>query len=565
MARRSQPSTDSSPTSFYAGKEDESERTAKSTTASTPVKSQPCPYREARELPHELKEHCQIFLEEQLYTCAINLLNSILGSGISRKSPSSKPVSIPPPSHLALLSTITVYPLHTTRVDKPEHLDVPSLALGYLRNVLTVVGPLHADFRSAFQFRSTPRWKSRAGHTGHGSDSEMSDDDSEGRHDLLRGKIANEGGVWTKGQDFWSTVGWAFHCCTLLPHRWRYWKAWLEFMLDVLDADWDERERRDKEDHETNGQVGDEPTMWRAESMIIMYMDQKDGRHSGPKAIMKALFAYNGSVSSSSFQAIFDKEHKGPRRRVKKRKRDAVLDLANDQFGDYFDEDDSISSGVSEPGTPQKQRAKAGGSGIGAGMTESIHLRLRLFRLLSAATNTLRSRSELNRLYEDFAAGIKVLPLDIFALLVSQRSNPLLPETHVTLLKEFFHLLLPSSYKDPRKVDEEGDITGSLTMPMLEQCYVCYPANTVGLEDNAKLSLVVESAIQLLWRFEMVEHTESFAAAVNKGIEARAKKAQKKRTGPRKVDAADSHALNVLNASAERIQTLLEVLEASAD
>ncbi|UKZ54888.1 hypothetical protein TrVGV298_008702 [Trichoderma virens] len=100
---------------------------------------------------------------------------------------------------------------------------------------------------------------------------------------------------------------------------------------------------------------------------------------------------------------------------------------------------------------------------------------------------------------------------------------------------------------------------------MLEQCYVCYPANTVGLEDNAKLSLVVESAIQLLWRFEMVEHTESFAAAVNKGIEARAKKAQKKRTGPRKVDAADSHALNVLNASAERIQTLLEVLEASAD
>ncbi|UKZ80668.1 hypothetical protein TrVFT333_008431 [Trichoderma virens FT-333] len=531
MARRSQPSTDSSPTSFYAGKEDESERTAKSTTASTPVKSQPCPYREARELPHELKEHCQIFLEEQLYTCAINLLNSILGSGISRKSPSSKPVSIPPPSHLALLSTITVYPLHTTRVDKPEHLDVPSLALGYLRNVLTVVGPLHADFRSAFQFRSTPRWKSRAGHTGHGSDSEMSDDDSEGRHDLLRGKIANEGSVWTKGQDFWSTVGWAFHCCTLLPHRWRYWKAWLEFMLDVLDADWDERERRDKEDHETNAQVGDEPTMWRAESMIIMYMDQKDGRHSGPKAIMKALFAYNGSVSSSSFQAIFDKEHKGPRRRVKKRKRDAVLDLANDQFGDYFDEDDSISSGVSEPGTPKNSAQKLAVQGLA----------------------------------RDFAAGIKVLPLDIFALLVSQRSNPLLPETHVTLLKEFFHLLLPSSYKDPRKVDEEGDITGSLTMPMLEQCYVCYPANTIGLEDNAKLSLVVESAIQLLWRFEMVEHTESFAAAVNKGIEARAKKAQKKRTGPRKVDAADSHALNVLNASAERIQTLLEVLEASAD
>lgn len=512
--------------------------------------------------------HKDLTLNYYLDTCAINLLNSILGSGVSRKSPSSKPAAIPPPSHLALLSTIAVHPLHTTRVDKPEHLDVSSLALGYLRNVLTVVGPLHADFRTAFQFRLIPRWKSRAGHVGHGSDSDMSDDDSKGRHDSLRGKIANEGGVWVKGQDFWSTVGWAFHCCSLMPHRWRYWKAWLELMLDVLDADWAERERRDKEDHEANGQVGDVPTMWRAESMITMYMDQKDGRHSGPKAIMKALLAYNGSVSSSSFQEIFDKEHKGPRQRGKKRKRGAVLDLANDQFGDYFDEDDSISSGVSEPPTPQKQRTKASSSGVSsgvsAGMVESIHLRMRLFRLLSAATNTLSSRRELDRLYEDFAAGLKVLPLDMFALFVSQRENPLVPESHVTLTKELFHRLLPSSFKDPRKADPEGHARGSLTMPMLEECYVCHPANTVGLEDNAKLSLVVESAIQLLWTFDMVEYTESFKAAVEKGIDAREKKAQRKRTGPRKADAGDSHAHNVMNASTERIRTLVEMLEISA-
>lgn len=66
MARRSQPSTDSSPTSFYSSKEEDSELTSKSTTASTPTTSSPCQYRTARELPHELKEHCQIFLEEQL-------------------------------------------------------------------------------------------------------------------------------------------------------------------------------------------------------------------------------------------------------------------------------------------------------------------------------------------------------------------------------------------------------------------------------------------------------------------------------------------------------------------
>ncbi|KAM0462891.1 hypothetical protein ACHAPV_003717 [Trichoderma viride] len=564
MARRSQPSTDSSPTSFYSSKEEDSELTSKSTTASTPTTGSPCQYRTARELPHELKEHCQIFLEEQLYTCAINLLSSILGSGISRSSPSGKPVPVPPPSHLALLSTIAVHPLHTTRVDKPEHLDVSSLALSYLRNVLKVVGPLHADFRTAFQFRSTPRWNRRAtGHAGHDSDSDMSDGESEGGRDALRGRIANEGSVWAKGQDFWSTVGWAFHCCTLMPHRWRYWKVWLDFMLDVLDADWEERRRRDLEDYEIRGRIGEVPTMWRAGSMLVMYMDQKDGRHSGPKAIMKALFAYNGSVSSSSFQEVFDKEHKGPRQRGKKRKREAVLDLANDKFGDYFDEDESISSGVSEPPTPQKQRTKSEASGVGAGMVESIQLRLRLFKLLSVATDDLGKHTELNRLYEDFAASMKVLPLDIFALFVSHRPDVLLRPSQITLTRELFHLLLPSSYKDPRKVDPEGDSLGSLTMPMLEHCYVCYPANTIGLEDNAKLSLLVESAMQLLWLCDMIEYTDSFASAVDKGIGARVKKAQRKRTGRTKADASDSHASNVMEASADRIRILLDVLSAS--
>lgn len=392
----------------------------------------------------------------------------------------------------------------------------------------------------------------------------MSDGDSESGRDFLRGKIANEGSVWAKGQDFWSTVGWAFQCCTLMPHRWRYWKAWLEFMLDVLDADWAERERRDKEDHEANGRVGAEPTMWRAESMMVMYMDQQDGRHSGPKAIMKALFAYNGSVSSSSFQEIFDKEHKGPRQRGKKRKHEA-LDLANDKFGDYFDEDESISSGVSEPPTPQKLRTKSDSSGVGAGMVESIHLRLRLFRLLSAVTYTLRSERELDRLYSLFVDSVKVLPLDIFALFVSQRPNPLMLETHVTLTREFLRMLVPSSHKDPRKVDAEAHAEGSLTTPILEQCYACHPANTIGLEENAKLSLVVESAIQLLWICDMMEYSESFRAAVEKGIEARVKKAQKKRTGRTKADASDSHASNVMDASAERIRVLLKALKLSAD
>ncbi|KAK5990202.1 hypothetical protein PT974_08468 [Cladobotryum mycophilum] len=563
MAGRSRPSPDSSPTTFYTSKE-ESEDTNKSTTASTPTHGQSNLYRQARELPTELKAHCQIFLEEQLYLGAINLLNSILSAGASKRKPSGKPVPIPPASHLALLNTIAIHPLHTTRAEKPEHLDVSSLALGYLRNVLAMVGPLNADFRTAFQFLAIPRSGRRGGYNDFESDSDMLDDDLDSESNPLRGKMANESSVWAKGQDFWSTVGWAFNCCTSMPHRWRYWRAWLEFMLDVLDADWEERERFDEEAHAANGNKGKVPETLRSESMIVMYMDQQGGRQSGPKGILRALFAYSGSVSSAGFQEIFEKEHKGPRQPSKKRKREPVLDLANDKFGDYFD-DESFSSGVSEPPTPQKKRTRKDAGSLSPGMVESIALRLRLFRLLSVATYTLRKKADLDRLYEDFASGIKVLPLEMFSLFVSQRPNPLLLETHVTLTKELFHLLLPSTIKDPRRVDPEGNSTGSLTPLMLEHCYVCYPANTVGLEDNAKLSLLVENAIQLLWICDTLQYTGSFAKAVEKGIEARNKKVEKKRTARGRTDAADTHALPVMNSSAERIRVLMDVLKPSSE
>lgn len=501
-----------------------------------------------------------------LDTCAINLLNSTLGSGLSRKAPTRKAVQVPPPSHIALLGTLVVHPLHTTRADKPELLAVSALALDYLRNLLTIAGPINAGFRAAFQFYSAPRWGRRSGHTGHASDSDTSDSDSDGHLDNLQGILANEASVWSRGQDLWSTVGWAFNTATMHPHRWRYWKVWLELLLDVLDADWTERERLDQEAHEAGGKRQDEPVTSRAESMICMYMDQQDGRQTGYKRIMKALFADGGSLSSSAFPEVFEREPRGPKKTSRKRKREQALDLENDKFGDYFDED-SMSSGISEPPTPEKRRDGRKETSFGCsnpGLIESINLRLRFFRLISAATYMLRRRSSLNQLYEDFAVNIKVLPLQMFALFVSQRDNPLLPETHVTITKELFHLLLPSRYKDPRSVDPAGDALGSLTMPMLEHCYMSSPANTVGLEDNAKLSLVVENAMQLLWICDMVEHTDSFAEAAERGIEAREAKAKKKRTGKMRADAGDVVAQAVLAGSSERIRLLLQLLEASA-
>lgn len=333
-------------------------------------------------------------------------------------------------------------------------------------------------------------------------------------------------------------------------------------MLDVLEKDWDERERLDVEAHEANGKAGQAPTTSRRESLIAMYMDQQNGRRGNFKFIVKALLSDGGDITSSSFQEVFEKEPRGPKKESKKRKRE-TLDLENDKFGDYFD-DESISSGVSEPPTPQKPREARDNVSFGTscpGLADSADIRMRLFRMLSLAVYTIGKPSDLIQLYDDFSAALKVLPLQFFSLLVSQRPNLLSPDAQVTILKELYSLLLPASYKDPHKVDPEGEAQGSLTMSMLEHCYAPYPANTVLIDDNAKLSLVVESSIVLLWSCDMVEYTEALNQAVEKGIKAREMKIKKKRTGKAKADPSDGLAQNVLDNSADRIRMLLQAME----
>lgn len=503
--------------------------------------------------------------------CAINLLNSTLAAGTARRVESRGPVPVPPPSQLALLNTLLVHPRHTTRVDKPDHLDVASLALDYLRSLLEVAGPVNADMRTAFRFTCVPRASRRArlgvGDGGDDDNGGATDPESDGDGDRLRGSAANESSLWTRGQNFWSTVGWAFNCSVLHPQRWRYWRPWLDFMLDVLEADWDERQRTDLESYEASGGEGEQPVTSRQDSLIFAYMNQASGRQGGLKGIIKALVADGGPLSSSFFPEVFDKELRGSRRVPKKRKRDMVLDLDNDKFGDYFD-DGSFSSDLSPPPTPQKP-CDAGRGGrpdrtfgaSGAGLAESCILRLRLFRLLSAATVALRRPAELARLYEHFTSSVKLLPLPTFSIFISQRANRMLPETHITIIKELFHLLLPSSYQSPRKVDPVADARGDLTAPMLEHCYVAYPANTVGFEDNAKLSLVVESSIRLLWACGMLDYTDGLARAVEVGIAAREAKAKKCRPGKGRTTDDDRFAQELLHSSATRIRIWLDVLK----
>ncbi|ATY65935.1 hypothetical protein A9K55_002013 [Cordyceps militaris] len=564
MSRPAFSSTDSSPVSFHTAIESESSH--RSTAASSPLHTQHASFRDVRPLPRDLKAHCQIFLEEQLYLGAINLYNSVLGAGSSRRRQTSQSVYVPPPSHLAVLNTLIVHPVYTTRADKQSE-EIATLALSYLRSLLELVGPVNANLRTAFQFYSTPRWHRRTGYSTDGSLSDASQDERE--RERVTGSLANENSVWSRGQDFWTTLGWALNCSTLYPQRWRYWKAWLEFMLDVLQADWSERERLDREAHEatSEGQDGPVPTTRRQDSILAMYMQQKNGPQSGFKAIMKALFADGGSLSSSYFREVFDREPRGRVEASRKRKHQDRVDVENDKFGDYLDED-PFSSGASEPPTPEKPRdalSSAGSFGTTfPGLAESVPLRLRLFQLLSEATSVLHEPADVVRLCDAYASSLKVVPLNLFALVVAQRRGPLPAALRVTLLKVLLALLLPASHVPPHKADPVGEAEACLSTVMLTRCYAQHPANTVGVEDNAKLSLVIEAAVQLLWTCHALEYGPALDEALRAGIDARQAKVKRKRTGKARPDPEEALAAEVLDASSDRLRLLLQVLRDTA-
>ncbi|KAH8176016.1 major facilitator superfamily transporter [Sarocladium implicatum] len=540
----------SSPASFYTAN---ASIGGISTSASSPVQGRPSPYRRTRQLPLELKQHCQILLEEQLYVPAINLLNSALCAGTSNHRANSRPVAVPPPSHIALLSTLAIHPSYTTRAEKPELCTIANLSLAYLQSLLETAGPLNADFSKAFQVNTLSRYTRAGGYGGTESNSDVSDAESDRDDDRLRGKMSHDSSVWNRSRDFWALVGWAFRCSTLHPHRWQYWKRWLSFVLDVLEKDWEERLRIDLESHELSGDSGEAPAVSRQDSMIAKYMGNLSGE-SGCRTLVRSLLV-SGDRSAATYPEIFDREPRGPKKSSNKRKRDAVLDLENDRFGDYFDEE-SVSSGVSEPPTPQKPKdgrpqATANPS---TGLLESTDLRLRLFKILATALHALREK-DLGDLYWIFASEVKTLSLPMFSLLITTRVNPLPEISQHALVKDLLRQLLN---KRPRVMDENN----VLDVAMAKKHFICQAANTSATEDNAKLSLVVENTLQLLWRgmLETSGDIDRLTEAAEKGIAAREARLKKKRSASHAGQREEALAQQVLTRSGNRIGILVEAM-----
>lgn len=428
---------------------------------------------------------------------------------------------------------------------------------------------MNANLRAAFEFQSSSLRNSRRGWQHY---------DGEGGNDLnedrIDGKFANEMGLWSSAPDFWATLGWAFHCSVTHSHRWRYWKAWLECILDIMEADWNERLRLDMQRLETPADEEDAGFPALQDSILMMYVNAlRRERKNSLREILRALFAFaDGTVVDGTvYKEVFGNETLTPSKN--KRKRAQTLDLDHDQFGDYLDDDDVFSEDEEPSSTPARPRARRGAQKTksehlpprvtGPGLMESVQIRLRLFSLLSAACHYLPDPfAPLDELYDKFATSVRGLPLDMFRLFIQSHTTPLHNDVYVSLLRYIIDKLLPTS-PDPRSVDPETDARHGVSVPILERCFLPFAANKIFVEDNAKLSLVLEHMFRFLWTICDMKYSPTLRVAIEKGIKARNEKTKAKKNSRGNVGGGPTEqaARQILDNSSQNLEILLDLLD----
>jgi hypothetical protein len=180
-------------------------------------------------------------------------------------------------------------------------------------------------------------------------------------------------------------VGWAFNCSVKYPKRWKYWKVWLDYMLDVLDADWMERGAQD-DPSGASEMIGEDEKSLLRKSLVVKYLSEAKGRSSAVKRVVRSAFADGSPDSLREFPEVFPNETKELKAEGgQKRKREHPIEQ---QYSDYDDAGAEMAMDSSEltDQTPEPSQAadNAPAADSWLGGTESVALRQRLLATVSS-------------------------------------------------------------------------------------------------------------------------------------------------------------------------------------
>ncbi|KAF2767777.1 hypothetical protein EJ03DRAFT_143352 [Teratosphaeria nubilosa] len=513
-------------------------------------------YRQAKPLPGQLLDQATVCLEEQLYSSAFQFLSSALTSD----NYSTRPVQIPLPQHFALAATLSVHPGLTTRSTNKDKHAAADDALRYLDHARKLVGVQQAGFGNAFVYvpKTVQRTNKRPLRS-RMSDQHSTDEDEESLTSI-RSVYAHEESLWQNAEDFWAVLGWALNCSVVHEARWERWRPFLEFMLDVLEADLDAR-IRDRSVHE---------------SLLATYLSPIGEGRNNKRHLMRSILADGKAKATGEFGEVWRDETKAPKL---KREDEAVsgkkrkLDLENEEYGDYFDDSEAedtttpsmVAGGRSKRGRKSADATENGSSPFLTAKDEltglhllggisSINIRRRILAALLKycyySPTSFVDTEELLDLYTEY---IRPLPLAVFQQFTCPAKRWLGPHEQSSLDQMLLRPLISSAAPE---YDEN-----KLTQKDLERHYAPFPANTTGWIDNAKVSLLVEDLLRLLWRTDGLIYSKELRSAVTKGVKTRNERAAwdgRNKTGLKAAE--DQNAKVILESSGRRMVALLDML-----
>jgi len=473
-----------------------------------------------------------------------------------------------------LLATISVHPNFTTKAPTEDRLHAADAALRLLRDINSIVGPLNADFLSAFAFPAQG---------GGGRKRKRGSDDSEGLRNVET-TLANSGALWTRAEDFWQVVGWTFNCSIRHKKRWERWRQWLELMLQVMEDEWDAKMDTCFGVVEDDGEH-DESMV--SDCLVVQYLIPLQGRQ-GRRRMMRAILADGGTKASNEFGEIFKDETKERKKQdegvAQARKR---MNLEEGEYGDFavVDEDeileeyDSSTIKTRHKGSAANNQHLEGSDETGddhdsvamkdegardeiLGGVHSVRLRLRLLALLLRVScrvpDTFTNMEDLLDLYTET---MRPLPLSSFSALIrgltTSSKGETTPDLIATVPALLANNLLPLLGSTALRFS-----IWNISQSHLEQHFLPFAASANSAVDSAKVSILLEHLLLLM--LDELDITPQLLSAVETGVNARNQKAigdaRKKNKG---TTGEEAEAREVLSGSAERLLAIVGVFESS--
>ncbi|KAF2830398.1 hypothetical protein CC86DRAFT_452836 [Ophiobolus disseminans] len=515
--------------------------------------------RPTKQASYELCNHAKAYLEGGQFACGYDFLYNLLAAGSSISTPAQPYIGfIAPPAYIALAASLIAYPKITTKTKSREARNGSNAALRYLRCIHTTIdGPAYPIIRKALGFSEE---NSRRRAPAHRSAAASLSPEPGGDVERIAGEAANAESLWTRAEDFWHVVGWAFNCSRSRKKRWARWKPWLGMMLDFLEADWDFCVRRSNDDESRSEAILQESLLWH-----YIVGNSRSANRGARRRIVKAILATATPESLKEYPEIWDKETERPQRKKKDDRQLGKVDFETGDMADYDsdtemrdatadqgdgDDSDNSTDTTDDDGTIHNLHdaiERLGGTG-------AVELRQRLIALLAqVAANLPTEFTSLSDFFDNILEDFIQLPTITFHALLSTLRLPGLFQVAFCA-----NLLLPLvSGTIPNYFHHEP------TQQHFEATLLMLKGTNQSHATNAKISLLLEQMLMYMMNEDALTPTDVLRAAMEAGIQAR-HGVYGTGKGKRGNAEEEKQAKVLKEACSERMLGLLDLLEMAA-